>query len=386
MMSWQRSSPASLLHRAATAFLLGALLCGGSALAQAPAPQPAVTVLTAEMRPIRPGLTFTGRVAAIEKVDVRARVSGFLAEQHFKDGQDVKAGDLLFEIEPDLYAATVEQRKADLVAAQAKADNAQVQLARAAELLPRQTISQAVYDDRRAEKQIADASVLQAKAALQESEINLGYTKISSPIDGRIGQAAFKKGALVGPEAGALATVVRQDPVYVTFPVSQRQILDVRRRLQGTTDEIEQRAVVRLQLSDDSMYPATGKIDFTDVTVDRSTDTLLVRAVFANPDRLLVDGQFVRVRAEDSRPEQAILIPQRALLNDQAGAYVFVVGADRKVQARRVTLGTTQGPNVVVREGLQVGDLVVTDGIQKIRPGIEVDAIPAPSAGATSKG
>jgi membrane fusion protein, multidrug efflux system len=180
--------------------------------------------------------------------------------------------------------------------------------------------------------------------------------------------------------------VVRQDPVYVTFPVSQRQILDVRRRLQGTTDEIEQRAVVRLQLSDDSMYPATGKIDFTDVTVDRSTDTLLVRAVFANPDRLLVDGQFVRVRAEDSRPEQAILIPQRALLNDQAGAYVFVVGADKRVQARRVTLGTTQGPNVVVREGLQVGDLVVTDGIQKIRPGIEVDAIPAPSAGATSKG
>lgn len=358
--------------------LLGSLMASAAALAQGAMPKPAVTVQTIEKSPVTFGLTFTGRVVAVDKVDIRARVTGYLNSQNFTEGQDVKEGELLFTIEDDTYQALVDQRKADLAAAEAKAENAKVQLARAAELLPRQTISQAVYDDRQADKRIADASVLQAQAALKEAEINLGYTRISSPVAGRVGRAAFQKGAFVGPDSGALATVVSQDPIYVTFPVSQRLILDVRRRLEKRQESPEG-AVVRLQLSDGSYYNQVGKIDFTDVTVDQSTDTLTVRAVFPNPERLLVDGQYVRLRVEEPKPEEALVVPQRAVLNDQAGSYVYVVGADGKVQAKRVTLGAVRGTDVVATAGLQVGDRVIVDGIQKVRPGVEVDAAPAPS-------
>lgn len=299
-----RSSKRPRSGRSFVAILLvsGALLgMPPTAVLSQPAPKPAVTVMVAENRPIVPGLTFTGRAVAVEKVDIRARVSGYLEEQRFKDGQDVKTGDLMFVIEPDLFQAEVDQKKANLVAAQAKAENAGVQLARARELLPRQTVSQAVFEDRQAEKRIADAEVLQAQASLKQAEINLGYTQMKAPITGRAGQAAFRKGALVGPESGALATVVSRDPIYVTFPVSQRQILEVRERLNRTTEEIGKRAVVRLQLSDNALYPSPGKIDFADVTVDRSTDTLIIRAIFPNQNGLLVDGQFVRVRVEDFR-------------------------------------------------------------------------------------
>jgi len=363
------------------AFLL-MLLTPCVVLAQAP-PKPAVSFTTLALSPITAGLSFTGRVSAVARVDVRARVTGYLASVNFREGQDVKAGDLLFTIEPDSYEAQVEQRKADLAAAQAKAENATVQLARAAELLPRQTISQAVYDERQAQKRIAEAEVLQAQAALRQAEINLGYTRILASIDGRIGLSAFQVGALVGPDAGALATIVSQDPIHVLFPVSQRQILAIRRRLEERGEKAEQ-GVVRLQLSDGSIYDQTGTINFGDVSVDRSTDTLTIRAVFPNTDRLLVDGQYVRVRVEGPNPDQVILVPQRSLLNDQAGSYVYVVGPDSKVQTRRLKAGPVQGPDVVVLEGLQVGDRVVVDGIQKIRPGMEVDAAEIPAVG--SKG
>jgi membrane fusion protein, multidrug efflux system len=187
----------------------------------------------------------------------------------------------------------------------------------------------------------------------------------------------FKHGALVGVESGALATVVSQDPIHVTFAVSQRQIMDVRRRAeeQGASQD----AVVRLQLPDDSIYPGAGKIDFTDVTVDRTTDTLTVRAVFPNKNRILVDGQYVRVRIEDAQAQQALLIPQRSIMNDQTGSYVFVVDATDKVQTKRLKLGAMQGPDVVVKDGLAIGDRVIVDGVQKVRPGVAVDAAPAES-------
>jgi membrane fusion protein (multidrug efflux system) len=365
------------------AVVITAGLSLGTALAQGPpgaAPKPAVTVVAVEKRPVAQGLSFTGRVVAINRVDIRARVSGFLQEQHFREGQDVNEGDLLFTIEKDILQAQVEQRNADLEAARATSRNAEIQLERARELLPRQTISQAVHDQREADLRVANAQVLQAQAALRQAEINLGYAEIRSPVAGRIGRAAFQKGALVGPESGALATVVSQDPIHVTFPVSQRQILEVQKRLGERARDPASAAVVRIQLPDDSIYPETGKIDFADVTVDRSTDTLTVRAVFPNKDRILVDGQFVRLRAEDREPELALLVPQRAILNDQAGPYVFVVASDGRAQARRVKLGGVQGPDVIVQEGLEPGERVITDGIQKVRPGVAVDAAPAAPA------
>jgi membrane fusion protein (multidrug efflux system) len=339
--------------------------------------KPAVSVVLLENRSIARGLSFTGRVVAINKVDIRARISGFLLERHFTEGQDVKAGDLLFTIEPDTYQAQVKQKEADLAAAKAKAENASVQFERAQQLLPNQTISQANYDDRQARKLTSDAEVLQAEAALMEAKINLGYTRVVAPVDGRIGIASYQRGALVGPDSGPLATVVSQDPIYVTFPVSQRQMLDVRQQVQQRAGGDGGTAVVRLQLSDNSQYPTPGELNFSDVTVDRSTDTLLLRAVFPNPERVLVDGQYVRLRVEDAQPQQALLVPQRAILNDQGGSYVFVVAADGKAQTKRVKRGALEGSDVVIVDGLQVGDRVVVDGVQKVRQGMEVDAAPA---------
>jgi membrane fusion protein (multidrug efflux system) len=366
--------------QACVAIVTAAGLSLGAAFAQSPpstAPKPAVTVVAVEKRPVTQGLSFTGRVVAINKVDIRARVSGFLQEQHFREGQDVNEGDLLFTIEKDTLQAQVDQRKADLEAARATARNAEIQLERARDLLPRQTISRADYDQREADLRVANAQVLQVQAALKQAEINLGYAEIRSPVAGRIGRAAFQKGALVGPESGALATVVSQDPIHVTFPVSQRQILEVQKRLGERARDPASAAIVRLLLPDDSVYPETGKIDFADVSVDPSTDTLTVRAIFPNRDRLLVDGQFVRLRAEDREPELALLVPQRAILNDQAGSYAFVVASDGRAQAKRVKLGGVQGPDVIVQEGLEPGERVITDGIQKVRPGMAVDAAPA---------
>ena len=353
-----------------------ALFAAVSTAALGEEPRPSVTVLTLDARPMTAGLSFTGRVVALEKVDVRARVSGFLKGVHFREGQDVRAGDLLFTIEEETYQALVNQRKADLSAADAKAHNAGIQLSRAKELLPKQAISQATYDDRHAVSLMADAAVLQAQAALAEAEINLGYTRTVAPVTGRIGRAMFKHGALVGVESGALATVVSQDPIHVTFAVSQRQIMDVRRRAQEGKGG-SQEAVVHLQLPDNSSYADAGKIDFADVTVDRTTDTLTVRAVFPNKDRVLVDGQYVRVRIEDTQATQALLVPQRSIMNDQTGSYVFVVDAADKVQTKRLKLGATQGPDVVVKDGLAIGDRVIVEGVQKVRPGMAVDAAPS---------
>ncbi|MDJ1159376.1 efflux RND transporter periplasmic adaptor subunit [Chelatococcus sp. SYSU_G07232] len=340
-----------------------------------PQPAPAVTVATAEQRPVTGGLTFTGRVVAVDKVDIRARVPGFLKDRKFQEGMDVKAGDLLFDIEPDTYEAQVAQRKADLASAEAQAENAKVQLQRAEQLMKTQNISEAVLDDRRAQARVTAAAVLQAQAALTQAEINLGYTRITAPISGRIGLSTFTVGALVGPESGALATVVSQDPIYVTFPVSQRQILDVREQAKKQGDD-PSRAVIRLTLANGESYPQAGQIDFADVSVNQTTDTLTIRARFPNPDRVLVDGQFVRVRAEAEQPRLAIVIPQRAVLNDQSGAYVYTVSPDSKAVVTRVRLGPQQGADVVAEEGLKAGDKVIVDGIQRVRPGAPVDAAP----------
>ena len=259
-----------------------------------------------------------------------------------------------------------------------------MQFDRGKELLPHQTISQANFDDRQAKKLTSEAAALQAQAALPEAQINLGYTRIVAPVDGRIGLAAYQKGALLGPESGPLATVVSQDPIYVTFPVSQRQILQVQQQVQGKAQTAAQSAVVRLQLPDNSPYPAPGTMNFSDVTVGRSTDTVLVRAIFPNPQRVLVDGQYVRLQVEDAQPQQALLVPQRALLNDQGGSYVFVVDSDSKAQTKRIKRGATEGSDIVVVEGLRAGDRVIVDGVQKVKPGMEVDAAPVADQAAKS--
>jgi membrane fusion protein, multidrug efflux system len=340
------------------------------------APPPAVTVVTVQPTAITPGFGFNGRVVAVDEVELRARVTGFLEKRLFEEGADVETGDLLFVIEKAPYEAVVAQRQAELASAEAKKVNTAAQLQRGEELVRNNNIPQSEVDLRRAEDQMAAAAIQQARAALEQAQINLSYTDIHAPIAGRIGRADLSVGNLVGPDSGVLARIVSQDPIYVTFPVSQRRLLEYRRERNDTGRD----PVVRVTLPDGSVYEHPGAVDFVDVQVDQSTDTVAVRAELPNPDRILVDGQFVGVRVEAGQPERVLAVPQAALQVDQAGPYVLVVGADDKVAARRVTLGIEEGAQVVIERGLEAGDKVIVEGIQKVRPGMAVAASEAPSA------
>jgi membrane fusion protein (multidrug efflux system) len=350
---------------------------------QAAAPPPAVTVAPVEAGDVTAQSEFVGRVEAVNKVELRARVTGFLEQRLFREGQEVKAGDLLYVIEQPPYQAAVDQRKAELASAEANRANTAVQLQRGEELVRNNNIPKAEVDQRRANDQMAAAQILEAQAALEQAQINYGYTDIHAPIDGKIGQTTYTIGNLVGPDSGVLATIVSQEPMYVTFPVSAAVILQTRRAAGGELPDPSE-FVVRIKLPDGSVYQHPGKIDFLNNQVAQGTDTLTARAVFPNPERLLVDGQFVTVTVEAGEPVTALVVPQGAVQVDQAGSYVLVVGADDKAEQRRVTLGATQGTNVVVQSGLQQGERIIVDGIQKVRPGMQVaanEAQPTPVGG-----
>jgi membrane fusion protein, multidrug efflux system len=367
--------------------LSGVLLAGcgqeEGASPQAAAPPPAVTVAPVEAGDVTAQSEFVGRVEAVNKVELRARVTGFLEQRLFREGQEVKAGDLLYVIEQPPYQAAVDQRKAELASAEANRANTAVQLQRGEELVRNNNIPKAEVDQRRANDQMAAAQILEAQAALEQAQINYGYTDIHAPIDGKIGQTTYTIGNLVGPDSGVLATIVSQEPMYVTFPVSAAVILQTRRAAGGELPDPSE-FVVRIKLPDGSVYQHPGKIDFLNNQVAQGTDTLTARAVFPNPERLLVDGQFVTVTVEAGEPVTALVVPQGAVQVDQAGSYVLVVGADDKAEQRRVTLGATQGTNVVVQSGLQQGERIIVDGIQKVRPGMQVaanEAQPTPAGG-----
>ena len=343
---------------------------------QAMGPPPSVEVTAAVMKPVGQQVTFVGRVAAVDKVELRARVEGFLKERTYSEGQTVAAGDLLFIIEPDQYQAIVAERQADLAKAMAEVENAQAQLARGEELLKQKNISAAEVDKLRAAHRVAEASVEQAKAALAAAQLDLDYTQIKAPLAGRVGRAALSVGNLVGPSSGILATLVSQDPIYVLFPITQRELLEEKRRAAengGDTRAI----IVYAQLPDGSTYDQPGRIDYVDVTTDPGTDTVTLRAVFPNPEAFLVDGEYLGVMVAEEKPADALVIPQGALQIDQQGTSILVLDSENRVQIRRVETGPIQGANVTVLGGIKAGELVVTQGLQKVRPGQVVTATPA---------
>ncbi len=354
------------------ALIAAVLLAPVAGLAQ-PAPQAIpVGVVAAAKQPVTQGIEFVGRVEAIEKVDVQARVSGYLASVDFTEGSIVRQGDRLYTIDQAPFQAAVQQARGTLLQAQAQLTNAGLQRKRAEELVKTSATSVAVRDQRVAEEQTAQGQAIAADAALQTAAINLSYTVITAPIAGRIGRTVITRGNLVTPQTGTLTTIVSQDPVYVTFPVSQREFLRVKNGTQLDTGGL----LVRVHLADGTAYPEPGRINFVNVTVDRSTDTVLVRATVPNPKGTLVDGQFVRLRVEGKEPADMLVIPQAALLLDQQGAYVFVVDGGKAV-IRRVKTGEEIGRNVAVKDGLQEGDQVILEGISMLRPGAPVLASPA---------
>jgi membrane fusion protein, multidrug efflux system len=353
-----------------------AISCGIAAAQSAP-PPPAVSVTPVVSRQVTETVDYIGRITAIDKVDIVARVPGFIEERNFTEGQEVKQGDLLFRIEQATYKAAVDQARATLAKAKATEVNAKLQFERGKELVRNQNIPQATLDQRAADEAAAQAGVMEAQAALEQAEINLGYTEIRSPIDGRIGLAIFTKGNLVQPSSGRLATIVSQDPVYVLFQVSQRNLLDYYRRRPDDADK-NTRVTVRIKLPNGTVYPHPGLANFLDVQVDPTTDTVAVRATVPNAEHLLIPGGVVGVSVERGEPKSALTVPQSAVLLDQAGRYVLVVDAAKKVERRRITTGAEQGRNIVVTEGLKEGEQVIVEGIQKVRPGQVVTATVVP--------
>jgi len=348
-----------LMRLAGCAFLLAlgvALPAYGQQAAPAAVP---VGTVVAEKKSITPSLEFVGRVEAINRVEVKARVTGYLDAVNFTEGDAVKEGAPLYQIEKGLFEAAVKQAQGALERAKSAKVLTEVQLQRAVELLAKNTGTEVARDQALAADQQAKGSILEAEANLQSAQINLGYTDITSPIAGKIGRTSVTKGNVVSPSSGTLTTIVSQDPMYVTFPVSQRDFL----RAQQTGKGPDVKSLkVRLRYSDGTFYDQIGEMNFVDVTVDRATDTITARATIPNPKAGLTDGQLMTVVIEAGNSEQRIVIPQSALIADQGGIYVFVV-EDGKAATRRVKPGGTHGTGVVIDSGLNGGELIIVEGI-----------------------
>ena len=364
-------------------------LLGGAAHAQAPgAGPPAVGVIEAARRPIIESNQYLGRIEATNRVSVVARVTAFLEKRLFDEGADVKAGDPLYRLERGPFEADLAAKQAQVAQLQAQLDNAKLTTDRQRTLLSGPAGQQSNYDSAYATQRSLEAQVEAAKAQVEASQINLDYTDIRSPIDGRIGRTTVTEGNVVNPSSGVLTTIVSQDPMYVTFPVSVRETLELRQRYvpRGGFKAV----VIKLILPDGRVYGQSGQLNFVNNTVAQSTDTLTLRGVIANPPqkdvpvspqgstlRELTDGEFVSVMLEGVEPVEVLAIPRSAVLSDQQGDYVFTVGPENKAEQHRIQLGQSTSTIAAITSGLNAGDKVIVEGLQRVRPGAVVAPGPA---------
>jgi membrane fusion protein (multidrug efflux system) len=337
-----------------------------------PAAVPVGTVY-AERQSISNIRDFVGRVEATGRVEIRARVQGYLEQVLFKEGDIVKKGDQLYQIEKGLFQAAVEAAKGALERSKAAKTLTAIQLQRAQDLLDKNAGTAVARDQALAADQQAQGQILADQANLDTANINLGYTDIASPISGKVSKTNVTAGNVVGPASGILTLIVSQDPMYISFPVSQRELLQA--QLSGRIGDIAG-IKIKIRFADGSTYKHEGTVNFIDVSVDRATDTVLARATMPNPDGALIDGQLVSVAVEAGAPQDKVVVPQAALIADQQGIYVFAV-EDGKAVVKRIKTGGESGPKVVVDEGLKGGEQIIVEGLQSIRPGQAVVAAPA---------
>lgn len=336
---------------------------------------PEVGVVTLKTEPLQITTELPGRTVAYRIAEVRPQVSGIILKRNFVEGSDIEAGVSLYQIDPATYQATYDSAKGDLAKAQAAANIAELTVKRYQKLLGTQYISKQEYDQALADAQQAAAAVVAAKAAVETARINLAYTKVTSPISGRIGKSSVTEGALVqNGQASALATVQQLDPIYVDVTQSSNDFLRLKQELaNGSLKQENGKAKVDLVTSDGIKFPQSGTLEFSDVTVDQTTGSITLRAIFPNPDHTLLPGMFVRARLQEGTKPTALLVPQQGVTRTPRGdATVLVVGADNKVETRQIVANQAIGDKWLVTDGLKAGDRVVVSGLQKVRPGAQV--------------
>jgi membrane fusion protein (multidrug efflux system) len=355
----------------ATAWLAGCNARGDAPTKQAPPPAE-VTVLRAQARAVTLTEEYVGQAEAVETVEIRSRVQGLLERQAFRDGAPVRRGELLFQIDRQPFEAALEQARANLAQAEASAANSAQNLARVSRLISDNAVSQQDLDTAVARDRADRASVEAAQAALHEAALNLGYAQITAPRDGIVSKALVKPGTLVTVAQTLLTTLYSSNPIYVNFALGERRMLELTRRAGGKSAGED---AFRLRLVDGSDYPHEGRLNFVDAAVDPKNDTLQVRIVVDNPEGLLRPGQYVRVLVPSAPRPDAILIPQKAVQELQGLKTVFVIDAANKASARQITATQRLGTDWVLDGGLQAGEVVVVDGLQKVTPGATVKPV-----------
>ncbi|WP_054688061.1 efflux RND transporter periplasmic adaptor subunit [Pantoea stewartii] len=350
--------------------------CDGNKSDQAAQQQPPeVGVVTVKSEPLKISTELPGRTLAYRIAEVRPQVSGIILKRNFIEGSEIKAGESLYQIDPATYQASYESAKADLAKAEANARIAQLTVNRYKPLLGTKYISQQDYDNAVATAAQNNAAVQAAKANVETARINLAYTKVSSPISGRIGKSSVTEGALVqSGQTTALATVQQLDPMYVDVTQSSEDFLRLRSELEsGQLKQNDGKANVTLLMQNGKNYAQPGTLEFSDVTVDQTTGSITLRAIFPNPDKALLPGMFVRARLDEGTNPNALLVPQQAVTRTPTGdASVMVVGADNKVEARKIKAAQAIGDKWLVTEGLKAGERVIFTGLQRAKPGAQV--------------
>lgn len=353
--------------------------CDGSDNAQQGAHAPQVTVFVVKSAPLAVTTELPGRTDAFRVAEVRPQVSGIILRRNFVEGSDVKAGDSLYQIDPATYQAAYDSAKGELVKAEAAANIAHLTVKRYVPLVGTQYVSRQEYDQAVANARQADASVTAAQAGVETARINLAYTKVSSPISGRIGKSSVTEGALVtNGQASALATVQQLDPIYVDVTQSSNDFMQLK---QSSLQKGDGTSSVQLLMENGQPYAEKGTLQFSDVTVDESTGSITLRAVFPNPKHMLLPGMFVRARIDEGVQPNAILVPQQGVTRTPRGdATVLVVNAKEQVETRTVVAPQAIGDRWLITDGLKEGDRVIISGLQKVHPGATVVATPDSAA------